>query len=256
MRSDAAKTGYVAVILRTGNNKQRWRMAGWWGGIQEGWHINYQELYVLYLVTLWLVEHNMTGRLVWTGDNTVALQYAKQLGGRVPMFHQLIQSIHRLMCANRLELVGVRYVCTSRNLVPDHLSRLPRQVDEPNSRNEFESFITWVRVYQPQWMPSLHMFTTRQLRLLASYGSEYEDIGSEGSFFDSPLGQMFYAKPPKEKMAAVLEHMRVMKASGWLNVTVNTQATWWPMLQQHTAKVFWVAGSCPGLKQRVCLLCF
>lgn len=115
--SDASKTGWGGYNQSNGDKTE-----GFWLSEEKLLHINYLELKAAFLTLQSLVGSVKHQHIRLNMDNTVAISYINNFGGRIPNLHKLAKQIWH-WCIDRNLWISVAHIAGKQNIEADKLSR-------------------------------------------------------------------------------------------------------------------------------------
>lgn len=115
--TDSSKTGWGAV-----NKTHNVKTEGFWSQEERNKHINVLELKAALFALLSLVSKVINCHVRLYMDNTVAISYISNFGGKIPELHSLAKEIW-MWCINRNIWLSVAHIPGKNNIEADLLSR-------------------------------------------------------------------------------------------------------------------------------------
>ena len=225
--TDASDYGWGATIKKINENSSRS-----WGGIFSKEistkHINYKEL----LAILYLIKSSpipLRGQTVDLGvDNTTALFYINNMGGRKQHLALLAEQIYAASQANHVKLIAYHLPGMS-NHQADWESRKTRSLELVDFQLHPSLFKKIDRVFGPH---SIDAFATYQNRQTPRFGTW--EPQPEATWIDS-MNQSWkeenvWANPPFSLIGRILHKIKKEKVTVTILAPLWPAQTWYPQL--------------------------
>ena len=183
--TDSSKTGWGAVA------SNGLETSGFWSDTESLSHINYLETQAVNLGFLSLCRDCSNTSILIKSDNTSAVAYINNMGGRSAKISGVIFELYEFCISNDLRIQAT-FLCGRKNVRADALSRRPR--DHCYSLpNYIFSYISDRILFTP----TIDLFASRINYKLKTYYSEGPDPFAIGfDAFVLPWPEYIYAFPP------------------------------------------------------------
>lgn len=219
--TDASDTGWGAV---NGNKK----IYGFWSASQIGWHINYKELFTVWLALQELANNSSDCQILLRIDNTTAIAYINKMGGtRYPKYNALARKIWQWAEKRNIFLLA-SFIPSEKNVEADQLSR-QKNVDTEWALNP-EVFAVIVAKFG---CPEIDLFASGLNNKCKQYCSWFPEPGATmiDAFTINWSNLYFYAFPPFSVILRVLAKIKRDRAEGILVVPNWPNQVWYPLFK-------------------------
>ncbi|XP_021342020.1 uncharacterized protein LOC110442652 [Mizuhopecten yessoensis] len=224
LETDSSGTGWGGLVKGDGHDQLQ--TGGHWSHSEQQNHINYLELYAAFLTLQCFcnLKRNIHVRLYM--DNTVAVNYLNNMGGKKPYLHDLTREMW-LWCKERDIWLSVCYLPGVTNVEADKLSR------------KISDDIEWslnVHIFQKVCdifgIPDIDLFASRINAQVTSYVSYLPDPTAIAvdAFSLSWSHGTYYALPPFSLLGRVLQKVEEDVTQMILIAPLWTTQPWFPKL--------------------------
>lgn len=203
--TDASPTGWGAWIEASDI-----KTYGFWSGASRDFHINVKELWAIFYGVKSLVHSEKIHLLIRT-DSSTALAYVNKFGGcRSTGAHDVAKKLWQ-WAESREIILSANYINTKDNFIADKLSRMP------------ETF----------GMPEIDLFASHNTTQCSRFYSFKPDPSGEGvDAFAFRWTDNFFAFPPFNLVARVINKIRRDKCKGILVVPDWKTQPWYPLFKR------------------------
>lgn len=218
--TDASLTGWGAVC----GDK---RVNGRWKEVEKHYHINYLELFAVFLGIKSLVYNESNCAILLRVDNTTAISYINRMGGiQFPHLTQLAREIWQ-WCESRNIWLFASYVNTRHNRADIESRKINPDTEWELSDNAFQDIINLFG------FPEIDLFASRSNAKCSSFISWKQDPESLAvdAFTINWKQKYFYAFPPFSLILKCLRKIIDDEATGILVFPYWPSQPWYPLLQ-------------------------
>ncbi|MEL7522963.1 MAG: hypothetical protein AAGJ80_15350, partial [Cyanobacteria bacterium J06553_1] len=239
IHTDASKTGWGGYV------SQSQQYQGRWSPTFQRFHINFLELYAVYL-THRKVKPRQNSHIHLVLDNMTGVACLRRGGSRSPTLNQILKKIFELQMQKSWHF-SVTHLAGVKNVIADSLSRDSIQEGEWTlSREAFQLVLKEVPNLQ------VDLFATANNHQLPSYITLDLDPRSQGSDAltqDWNRWDRIYLFPPVSILMKVLPHLRRFKGVAALIAPLWPGSPWFPGLMDLGPRLVQILS--PGLWQTV-----
>ena len=221
--TDASELGWGATngIKPTGG---RWEM-------NENSHINFLELKAIHLALCsYIKSPNKYQHVQIQSDNTVAISYVNNMGGKINTLNKLAIKIWDFCTSRNIWLTAV-HIPGKCNKVADKMSR------ELDVNTEWSLSLNIFHLVENQFnfYPEIDLFATRLNYKIDKYVSWLPDPCSIAvdAFSISWAGMKIYAYPPFSLVGMVMSKIIKDNTHGIMIIPVWPTQHWFPLLMKH-----------------------
>ncbi|XP_047993797.1 uncharacterized protein LOC125232207 isoform X1 [Leguminivora glycinivorella] len=217
--TDASRSGWGAVC----GNK---RVNGLWKIVEMEYHINYLELFAVFLALKSLAADVTNCAILLRIDNTTAISYINRMGGiQFPHLNDLARSIWQ-WCEERHIWLYASYVNTKHNYADEESRKINPDTEWELSAHAFDTIIKILG------NPDVDLFASRanaKCDVFVSWRQE-PDAMAVDAFTLNWSSSFFYAFPPFSLVLKCLRKIVDDKADGILVFPYWPSQAWFPFL--------------------------
>ncbi len=182
-------------------------------------------------IVKWLASRNLqpnTVEWVWATDNQVCQGSFNKGRSFQKEVHMMAQNTIKQFVLKYNLKISFPYIPSKINMTADNLTRLVK--DKNDWRLAKAYLIKFLKFCKKKQLPTptVDAFATRENRLFEDYCSEFWDLGSRGSFYETDLNkECVWCNPPFGEIHRTLEHVTSHKLTAWVVVPTWPGEPWW-----------------------------